>query len=218
MSRNLEDRVAWSIAAGLVMVGSVLLASYPAARYFVAREHADIARAAGEVFSTPLASLSTTTDQTFEVRVPDDRQWRRIENRLQVPTLVLMAVARSKRTSSYPRSVPGLHAHVRLNGTELALTPVHALLHSGEGDGLEMTAKRGDRLTISLRRDADAVAADAVVILAPNWSAPWLGSWGEGAAAGDLILPLGAMVLTTIGVGLWAWALTFVWGRPALRC
>lgn len=213
MGRHLEDWVAWSIAAVLAAVGSTLIASYPAARYFTSRERADIERAASAIFSTSLANLQTTTGRTFEVRVPDDGQWRRIEARLQAPTLVVMAVS-GEHATSYPRSVAGLRVRAWRNRTELELTPIRAILHSGEGDGFELTAKRGDRLAINLRSDSNSTPADAVVIVAPNWSAPTLGSWGEGAAAGEIILPIGGIVLAIVGVCLLLWALTFLWGRP----
>jgi hypothetical protein len=201
------------MAAGLALVGAILIASYPAARYFASREHRDIARAGSEIFSTPLAGLPTTTDLTFEVRVPDDRQWRRIEDRLQAPALVLIAVSRAGRPAGYPHSVAGLRARVWRNGTEQEMRPITAMLYAAEGEGLELTANRGDRLTMNLRRDFNTAPSDAVVILAPNWTAPTLGAWGEGAAAGDL-LAVGAIVLAMIGVVCLLWALTFLWGRP----
>ena len=166
------------------------------------------------MFSTSLASLQTTTGRPFDVRVPDDGQWRRIEKKLGAPTFVVMAVS-SEHTTSYPESVAGLRVRAWRNWTELEFTRTRAILHAGVGDGFELTAKRGDQLVINFRSDANATPTNAVVIVAPNWSAPTLGSWGESAAAGDIVLPLAGIVLTIFGVCLLLWALTFVRGRPA---
>jgi hypothetical protein len=222
MKDKVEDRVAWGTALALAVAGSVLIAMYPLARTLTRREHDDISRATEFLLRVRLADLRTS-DRTFEVEIPDDAQWRRIEKRVGPPAFILAVGGDPiRRSQLYRASDVGLRASARRNGTDVPLKPARAVPaaynapYPDVDNGFEMAAMRGDRLTVNLRIEATNVPVDAVAVLAPNWSAPDLGSWGEAAAAGDIVWVVGGIVAAIAGAMLILWALTLALGRSRL--
>jgi hypothetical protein len=220
---SIEDRTAWTIAIALGLIGLALLAGYPFAKRRAAREHADIARAFDFLLVVPLADLQQNGGRHFEVRIPDDDQWIRIGKRLGPPKYILAPAGDTKfRSQVLSASAIGLRARVARRGEYLTLqtTRQSAVAYHGDltgAEGFELSANPGDALTIEASVDAEHIPADAVLLLAPNWDRLSVDVWADGAAAGDILLPLAGIVAGMVGIALLYCATLIAFGRPGFN-
>jgi hypothetical protein len=186
-----------------------------------ARERADIDRALTPLVSVPLEQLQTPDGRTFDVRIPNDDQWKRIAKRVGSPSfLVVPASARSgPRDQTYAPSGIGLSLRLRRNGTDVVLTaittPESYTINRYTTDGFKFVAGPGDLVNIRARIAAPNVPTPAVLLVVPSWGGRVSG-WAEGAGIDAVIRPFLALASVVVGIVLLWWAVTIAWGRPKL--
>jgi len=109
---NMENWIARLIAFGVGLIGAAFLAVYPFTQTGIARERADIDRAAAPLLSVPLELLQVAGGHTVDLTIPTDKQWKKIVERLGSPTF-LLAVA-SARGETRPQKFPSQISDSRL--------------------------------------------------------------------------------------------------------
>jgi hypothetical protein len=217
---TVENWIARLLASAVGLVGLAFFVEYPITRAAVARERADINRAAAPLLSVPLELLQTPSGWTSDLTIPNDEQWRRITERLGSPSFLLVAASAKGefRRHLFPPPDVGLSSRVLRNGTDVALRTTSDIPDGYSSDAATNTAKfnasPGDRLTISAHIPPMILPAGCVFLVVPHWSTSSASAWAEGEAIGSAIRQCLALASPIVGLVFVWWAFTIAWGRP----
>jgi hypothetical protein len=200
------------------LVGVALIAVYPLTRLTTAREYAELARTQEPLLSVPLEQLHTSRQGGFDVAIPIDAQWKRIEAQ-RGPAAFLIVAASNKYEAgrqTYALSSVGLALRVKRNGGGASLTPTRETPFGYSSytpnNGFKFAADPGDRIHVDARLNTSTVPPRSVLLMIPSWS-----TWnvGEDLAVSAGVTHIMALAAAVAGFVFPLASVAFGLGRPA---